>query len=220
MRLFCSLTMILFLSACAPTSSRKDVTPAQHRQWVNELLSIRDMPGAIEEMRQAMAGNPNIEDALLYADLFESQGDFKNARKVYRKAFSYPADDAQKQALIYRLAILEATDFDNSSTAGKLAKDLPPVDSRYFDIQSLLLFKQGDYKMALEESQRALSKAKNNEEKGWAYFHMAQIYYELRMKRETFRSLFEATNNGRGYGLVDRITDFWEAKRHEPFPEE
>ncbi len=160
------------------------------------------MQGAIEEMRQALKGNPNIEDTLLYADLFESQGDYKNARKAYKKAFKYPADAAQKLTLNYRLALLEAADFNDLKTAGKLGEVLPPADSRHFDLQSVLLLKQGEYQQALAESQRALAKAQNNEEKGWAYFHMAQIYYALRVERDTFRALFEATNNGRGYGLV------------------
>jgi len=220
MRLFCILILIptLLLPACTPSTVRKDVSPAQHRQWANELISIHDITGAIGEMEQAVKGNPNIADALLYADLLESQGDYKVARKVYKKAYRYPTDDVQKQALNYRFALLEATDFDNLKTARKLAEALPPVDSRYFDLQAVLRFKQSEYKQALEEVQRALAKAKDNEERGWAYYHMAQIYYELRIEKDTFRSLFEATNNGRGHSLVARITNYWEAKRHIPFP--
>lgn len=220
MRLLCLLILTLCLPACAPTTARRDVTPAQHRQWAQELLSIHDRKGAIEELRQALDGNPNIGDALLYADLLESQGDYKGARKAYKQAFRYPADRAQSLTLNYRLALLEATDFDNLKAAAKLGEALPPVDSRHFDLQSLLLFKKGQYQQALTESQRALTMAQNNEEKGWAYFHMAQIYYELRIERDTFGSLFQAVNSARGYGLVARITDYWEARRHAPFPTE
>jgi len=218
MRLFCIL--ILLFSACAPVNTDPDVTPAQHRQWATELLSIHDISGAILEMKQSMAGNPNINDALLYADLFESQGDYKAARSVYKKAFKYPADDLQKQALSYRFALLEASEFDHFSAAEKLIQSLPPIDSRLFDLKSVILLKQGQFKQALEESQRALSQAANNEEKGWVYFHMAQIYFELRVERDTFRSLFLAVNNGRGHGLVSRITNYWEDLRHSPFPKD
>jgi tetratricopeptide (TPR) repeat protein len=220
MRLLCILILALYIPACAPSNTRSYGPPAQHRQWAQELLLIHDRKGAIVELQLSLKGNPNVADALLYADLLESQGDYKQARKAYKKAFKYPAEENQKQSLNYRLALLEATDLDNLNTASKLAKTLPPVDSRYFDLQSVLLLKQKVYKRALEESQRALTKAQNNEEKGWAYFHMAQIYYELRNEQETFRSLFEATNNGRGYSLVARITEYWESKRHDPFPKD
>lgn len=214
------LVLALWLSACTMTNGKPAASPLQHRQWAQELIQIRDFKGAIGEMKQAMAGNPNIDDALLYADLLESQKQYKEARRVYRKAFKYPADTAKQQTLNYRLAVLEATDFDDVNSAERLGESLPPVDSRYFDIRSLLQLKKGDYKQALIESQRALKEAQNIEQKGWAYFHMAQIYYALRRERDTFGALFKAINNGRGYALVARITDYWEAKRHEPFPKQ
>lgn len=220
MRLLCVLILLIWLPACAPTTVRNDVSASQHRQWAKELLSIRDIDGAIEEMRQSLADNPNIKDAMLYADLLESRGEYKKARSTYKKATKYPADSTQKLALTYRLALLEVTDFNNLKTAIKLAATLPPVDSRHFDLKSVILFKQEQYKQALEESQRALARAENNEEKGWAYFHMAQIYYKLRLERDTFGSLFKAVNNGRGYSLVARITDYWEDRRHVPFPKD
>ena len=113
MRLLYILILTLCIPACAPSAARKDVPPAQHRQWAQELLSIHDMKGAIEEMRLSLKGDPNIQDALLYADLLESQGDYKGARKTYKRAFRYPADETQKQTLSYRLALLEAVDFNN-----------------------------------------------------------------------------------------------------------
>ncbi len=219
MRLFCILILSLWLSACATTAQKNDIS-TQHRQVAQKLLAGHDTIDATEQMRLVMSGNPNIEDALLYADLLESQNNYNGALKIYKKAYKYSADKAQKQALTYRLALLEATNFDNLKAAKKLAELLSPLDSRYLDLQSLLLFKQGEFKQALEMSQRALSTAQNSEEKGWAYFHMSQIYYELRLERDTFRSLFEATNNGRGHSLVARITDYWESKRHEPFPKD
>lgn len=217
MRLLCIFILSLLLPACATTAQRNAIS-AEHRQAAQKLVAKHDTKGAIEEFRLAMNGNPTIEDALLYADLLEARSDYKGALKIYKKAYKYSADVAQQQTLNYRLALLEATDFDNLKTAKELAGRLPPTDSRYFDLQSLLRFKEGEFKQALEESQRALSSAQNNEERGWAYYHMAQIYYELRIERDTFRSLFEATNNGRGHSLVARITDYWESKRHEPFP--
>ncbi|MCF6178662.1 MAG: hypothetical protein L3J63_04625 [Geopsychrobacter sp.] len=217
MRLFSLMILLFWLSACAPAINT-DVTPVQHRQWVNELLSINDIPGALNEMRQALAGNPNIDDALLYADLLESQDKFKQARKAYKKALKYPADSQQKRSLYYRLALLEAADFNNLNKAEKLSLRLPPVDSRLFDLKSIIYFKKGEYKKALIESHKALAKATNNEEKGWTYFHMAQIYYELRIERETFGSLFNSINNGRSHSLVKRVTQYWEARRHIPFP--
>ncbi len=220
MRLLCTLSLLLWLSACAPAPDTSGLSAEQHRQQAQKLLEVRDFPAAIEELRLALVGNPNIEDALLYADLLESTGAFKKARRSYKKAARYPASEAQKRTLIYRRALLEATKFDNLKTAGKLAKSLPASDSRFFDLESIQYFKQGQYKQALQKSQQALVKAQNNEEKGWAYFHMAQIYYELRIKRDTFRALFQAINNGRGYHLVTGITDYWEARRHIPFPGE
>ncbi len=217
MRLLCILILSLWLSACATTAQRNAIS-TQHRQAAQKLLASHNTIDAIEQMRLVMSGNPNIEDALLYADLLESRNDYKGALKIYKKAYKYSADEAPKQTLTYRLALLEATDFDNLKAAKKLAEHLLPLDSRYLDLQSLLLFKQGEFKQALEKSQHALSSAQNSEEKGWAYFHMSQIYYELRIERDTFRSLFEATNNGRGHSLVARITEYWESKRHEPFP--
>lgn len=220
MRLTGFVLLILILSACTPGSYQDRISPAQHRQWANELLTIRDFDGAIEEMRLALAGNPNIADALLYADLLEAKGNYKKARKAYKKAQRYPADKNQKQALAYRLGLLETTHFDNLDAGEKRLADLPPVDSRQFDLKSVLLLKKGQLKQALEESQRALAKAENNEQKGWAYFHMAQIYYELRVERDTFGSLFRAINNGRGYSLVAHITEYWDARRLVPFPED
>lgn len=220
MRLICLLVLPLLLAACAPSTVRKDVTPAQHRQRAQELLTIHDRKGAIDEMAQALSGNPNIEDALLYADLLESQKEYKRARKVYKKASQYQADAAQTLSLNYRLALLEAGDFDNVKAARQLIKTLPPVDSRRLDLQAVLLLKQGAYKSALKESQRALQRAQNSEEQGWAYYHMAQSYYELRSERDTFGSLFKAVNSARGYSLVSRITEYWEERRHFPFPED
>ena len=210
--------LLLCSTACTPVPSKNNASAAQHRQWASELLSIRDLKGATEEMRLALAGNPNIEDALLYADLLESQKRYKDARNVYRKAGSYPADNTQKEALAYRLAIVEATDLDNLREADKLREVLPPVDSRYFDLQALLLLKRGDFKEALEAGEKALVVAANNEQKGWAYYHLARIYYELRVERDTFGSLFKAINNTRGHGLMARITEYWESIRHSPFP--
>jgi tetratricopeptide (TPR) repeat protein len=220
MRLFCIIILLLCLPACAPTTAQKDVDPAQQRQLAQELLSKRDMKGATEAMRLVLDSNPNIADALLYADLAESLGDYKSARRAYQRASDYAADEAQKQTLSYRLALLEAADFNNLKAATRLAGQLPADDSRYLDLQSALLYKQGLFDQALDESKRALLKAKTKEEKGWAYFHMSLIYYELRVERDTFRALFEATNNGRGHSLVSRITEFWESKRHEPFPKD
>ena len=220
MRLIYILALTLLLPACVSTTARKDVPPAQHRQWAQELLSIHDKKGAIDELKMALSGNPNIEDALLYGDLLESQKEYKRARKAYKNAYKYPADDAQKLTLNYRLALLEAGDFDNFRITRKLIETLPPVDSRRFDLQSVLFFKQGDYKSALESSQRALARAQDNEEQGWAHFHMAQIYYELRIERDTFGSLFKAVNTARGHSLVARITEYWEDRRHVPFPED
>ncbi len=220
MRFFSILILLLTLTACVPQTQKSDVSPAQHRQWAAELLTIRDFVGATEEMRLALAGNPNIDDALLYADLLEKNGDYKLARAVYETAAKYPADSAQRNTLNYRWAVLEITRFDNLKTATKLADTLPPVDSRFFDLKSLFLMKRGAYKEALEESQRAVARATNNEEKGWAYFHMAQIYYELRVERDTFGSLFNAVNNARGHSLVEQITVYWEERRHVPFPQD
>lgn len=220
MRFFCVLALFLLSTSCTPTSLKDDVSPIQHRQWAKELLSINDLKGATEEMRLSLAGNPNIEDALLYADLLDTQGEFKKSRSVYKNAFKLPADSAQKNDLVHRLALLEVTEFDNIKAAAKLAESLPPVDTRLFDLRSVILFQQKQYKQALEESLRALAKAVSKEEKAWAYFHMAQIYYELRVERDTFASLFEAVNHGRGYGLVKRITDYWESIRHDPFPKD
>lgn len=220
MRLLGFLILTLSLFACTPAAKQDKISATQHRQWADELLSIRDFDGAIEEMRLALAGNPNIGDALLYADLLESKGHYKKARQAYKKARRYPADAQQTLTLNYRQAILELVFFDNTSVAKKLHASLPPVDSRQFDLKSVLLLKSGQLKQALEESQRALAKAKDNEEKGWAYFHMAQIYYELRIERDTFGSLFHAVNNGRGHSLVAQITDYWEERRHVPFPKD
>jgi tetratricopeptide (TPR) repeat protein len=216
MRLFCIL--ILLLTACTPGPKSNEISPAQHRQWAVELLAIHDYPGALKELRLTLAGNPNIDDALLYADLLEAQGEAETALRVYKKAVGYPADEPQKQALSYRLALLQATQLENLKAAENLLSGLPPVDSRFFDLKSVLLLRQGQLKAALAESQRALSQATNNEEKGWAYFHLAQIYFELRNERETFGALFNAVNNGRGYSLVAQITDYWENLRRIPFP--
>lgn len=216
MRLLCVLILILLLPACATTTAQIN-SAAQHRQKAQESLSSNDKQGAIAELGLALHDNPNIGDALLYADLLESQKDYIKARKIYKKAFRYPADAQQKATLNYRLALLEAGDFDNLKVARKLASALPD-GSRLLDLQSVMSFKQGDYRQALNESQSALTRARDNEEKGWAYFHMALIYYALRIEQDTFRALFEATNNGRGYALVARITEYWEAKRHETFP--
>ncbi|WP_020675581.1 hypothetical protein [Geopsychrobacter electrodiphilus] len=216
MRLFCIL--ILLLPACAPATNSTTITPAQHRLRATAMISVQDIPGALKEMQQAITGNPNVDDALLYGDLLESTGKYKEARRVYKKAFTYPSDNSQKQTLSYHLALLEAVNFDNLKTAENLAQTLPTADSRLFDLKSVILLKQGQFKPALNESQRALSQAKNNEEKGWANFHMAQIYFKLRLERETFRALFEAVNYGRGHSLVARITNYWEDRRNAPFP--
>jgi tetratricopeptide (TPR) repeat protein len=220
MRLLCILIPTLWLAACVPTTARMDISPAQHRQTARELIAANNLQGAAKEMLQALKAEPNITDALLYADLLEALKDYKGARKTYKKSFRYPAEAAQKQELNYRLALLEATDFDNLKSAEKRVETLPADDSRRLDLQSFLLFKRGEYKQALAESQRALAGARNNEEKAWAYYHMAQIYYELRIEGDTFSSLFQAVNNGRGYSLVARITEYWEERRHQPFPKD
>jgi tetratricopeptide (TPR) repeat protein len=218
MRLLGLLILIFTLSACAPATQQSKGTPAQHRQWATELLSINDLEGAIPELRLAVAGNPNLADALLLADVLEAEEQFKGARKVYKNAAGYPADSQQKVDLNYRLGLLEASFLDNLSSAEKLLAQLPSEDSRTQDLQAVVLLKQGQLQEALEACRRALTKATNNEEKGWAYYHMAQIYYELRVKSDTFGSLFQAVNHGRGYSLVAQITKYWEERRHISFP--
>lgn len=218
MRLLGILILISTLFACAPASQQSSGTPAQHRQWANELLSIHDMEGAAEELRLALAGNPNATDALLYADVLESMERYKEARKVYRKASRYPADPQQKIALDYRLGLLEVSFLNNLSVGERLLAKLPPEGNQWHDLQTVLLLKKGQLQEALMESRRALAKAGNNEEKGWVYYHMAQVYYELRIKGETFGSLYQAVNHGRGYSLVAQITKYWEERRHVSFP--
>jgi tetratricopeptide (TPR) repeat protein len=184
-----------------------------------ELLKVRDFEQAIKELELALEGQPDMADGLLYADLLEGQGQYSAARRALRKAIKYPTTDTTLAYEVgYRLALLDLSNFDSRSQARSQIEILPPLDSRRYDLKAMLLFAEKRYKEALVEAQRGLSLAQNNEARGWLYFHLAQIYYELRNERETFGSLFNAVNNGRGHALVKRITDYWEDRRHEPFP--
>jgi len=217
MRQLCLILVLLSLFACAPKGPQ--VSPQQHRQWAMELIKVRDFEQAIKELGLALEGQPDMADGLLYADLLEGQGDIAKARRALSKALKYPTtDSALADEVGYRLALLELSDFDSPGAARKLLEKLPPLDSRRYDLKAMLLFSEQKYKDALTEAQRGLTLAQNNEIKGWLHFHLAQIYYELRIERETFGSLFKAINNGRGHALVQRITKYWEDRRHEPFP--
>lgn len=213
----CIAFLLLSLFACAPAGPQ--VPPQQHRQWAMELLKVRDFEQAIKELELSLEGQPDMADGLLYADLLEGQGRYPEARRALRKALKYPATDSTLAYEVgYRLALLDLNNFDSRRQAQSQMKTLPPLDSRRYDLKAMLLFAEQRYKEALVEAQRGLSLAQNNEAKGWLYFHLAQIYYELRIERETFGSLFKAVNNGRGHALVNRITAYWEDRRHEPFP--
>ncbi len=216
MRLVCTLILLLWLAACAPAPKPDGIPASQHRQQAQALLEAHKLPAAILEMQQVLASQPTFADTLLYADLLEATGAFKDARRAYKRAARYPTSADQKLTLTYRQALLEAVEFDNLGKAARMMRALPKTDSRFFDLKSILLFKRGQYKQALKESRQALTHARNNEQRGWAYFHIAQIYYELQEKRDTFSALFQAINNGRGHSLVRQITDYWEARRHNP----
>ena len=213
----CLMFLLLSLFACAPPGPQ--VSPQQHRQWALELLTVRDFQQAIKELELALEGQPDMADGLLYADLLEGQGQYPAARRALRKVLKYPSTDtALAYEVGYRLALLDLSNFDNRRQAQSQIEILPPLDSRRYDLKAMLLFTEERYNEALVEAQRGLSLAQNNETRGWLYFHLAKIYYELRIERETFGSLFNAVNNGRGHALVKRITDYWEDLRHEPFP--
>ncbi len=198
---------LIVLAGCMP-APEKNVTAADH-------LLKKDHTQALRELDQALAKESGRTELYLQrGGLLEIAGKAGAARRNYERALKeIAASDPGYPEILWRLALLLAEDFDDASTAGKLAEQLPENSHLREDASGMAELAAGDLSAALDWFNQALSSARSNDARGWTLYHAALTYNRKGDEKNAFGSLYHAINQAENAALVHKIEILWDDMR-------
>jgi tetratricopeptide (TPR) repeat protein len=163
----------------------------------NLYTSHERFPEALQRLSEVIAKHPTSPGPYATrAMIYESQGKIEDAKTTYRRVLELdPNSDIAGNNLAYILAD-EGKDLELALGWAQGVKRRNPENPAVSDTLGWVYYKFGNYSLARDQVQFALSKEPNNPT---FQYHLGMVYKALKQTREAAESLRKASNNPKDF---------------------
>ena len=204
--------LFLFV-ACAPPLPPAD--PVLANELRNEALKSNlkhDYASAAELYKEATLYDPLNSSAYLnLADLLETLEKPAEAVVIYERALKYlPAEDMNREFMIYRSSLLLAAKLDKPEKAKSSLEKLTTPALKH-DLAGVIVMNQNEPVQSLTYFQNALKYEMERNQYARVYFHVAQAYDLSGDENSSRDALLIAVEKATSRPLKEDIRRFFEA---------